>query len=430
MYMREEFLQYVWLHQRFNHENLFTTDGKEIQIIHQGFLNYDSGPDFSMAKILIDQILWSGNVEIHYNSSDWLKHKHQNNKAYDNVILHIVWKDDKVVNDLYQNKIPTLELKNKVENSLIAEYNNLLKSTHKIPCENYFCKIEPLIKHEMLDKAMASRLEVKSLEVLKILNKNNGDWEEMTYQLLGKNFGFKTNSAAMETICNKLSLKVLLKQAPNITQIEALLFGTSGLLDQYYTDEYPKQLKNEYNFLAQKHGLQQKKMTAQEWKFSKLRPANFPTIRIAELASIMAIHQHLFSKLIEAEQIESIIKLFKIKTSEYWHSHFIFDKSSPTKAKGLGLSSIYNIILNTVVPLLVCYAKEKGNQTYMDRAIRFLEQIPSEENHITKYFQTLGQKNSSAFESQAILELYNNFCKRKLCLNCSIGNNILKKNQN
>ena len=425
--MREEFLHYAWQHQLFNKDNLITTQGQKVSIYSPGFHNHHSGPDYSMSKIKIDQLEWHGNVEIHYRSSDWKNHQHHTDAAYDNVILHIVWKDDAPIKNLQQGYVPTIVLNNRIDPLLIAKFDELIKNKNKIPCENTFPEVDALVKLAMLDRVMAERLELKSDEVLQLLVKNNHDWEETTYQLLAKNFGFKVNSQAMLTLSEKLSLKILAKQTGKVFELESLLMGHAGLLDDYFKEEYPLALKKEYQYLAKKHDLLPSKMTGKEWKFSKMRPPNFPTIRLAELASLLANRQHLFSKILEADSFTMLSEIFKVSLSGYWDNHYVFDKPSASKPKSIGKSSIENLILNTVVPLLVCYSKEKSQQEHMDRAIQFLETIVAEQNNITTYWQSLGQPVKTAFDSQALIGLHNNYCKRKACLQCTIGNSILSK---
>lgn len=425
--MREEFLHYAWQHQLFNKEALLTTQGQAVNIYFQGYHNHHSGPDFSMAKIKIDQLEWHGNVEIHYRSSDWKNHQHHTDAAYDNVILHVVWKDDDPIKNLQLGIVPTLVLQNRIDPALVEKFDGLLKNKNRIPCENYFPKIDNLVKLSMLDRVMAERLEHKSGEVKILLHKNNNDWEETTYQLIAKNFGFKVNSQAMLTLSEKLPWKILAKQVPNVQALEALLLGHSGLLDEYFLEEYPLLLKNEYQYLAKKYHLLSSKMGGKEWKFSKMRPPNFPTIRLAELSSLLANRPHLFAQILEAKTYLELEKIFKVNLSGYWDSHYVFDKISPLKPKSIGKTSIENLILNTVVPLLVCYSKEKAQQEYMDKAIHFLESISAEQNHITSYWQSLGQPVNTAFDSQSLIGLHNDYCKVKACLRCNVGNTILSK---
>lgn len=425
--MREEFLHYVWKHQYYQALALTTTEGASISIIHPGYHNLNSGPDFSMGKILLDGIEWHGHIEIHYLASDWKRHGHRADAAYDNVILHVVWKNDVPLRDLHQRAVPTLELKDKINPKLIANYDSLLKARNKIPCEASFPAVDSLTKRAMLDRVMAQRLEIKSTEVQQLLTENGHDWEETTYQLLMKNFGFKVNAEAMLTLGKKLPLKVLMKHTSNRTQLEALLLGQAGLLLNYATDPYPLELKKEYDYLAKKYSLHEHKMTGSEWKFSKMRPPNFPTIRLAEVATIVSHHQQLFSKLLEAETFEKISALFRITLSEYWETHYVFDKPSPIRIKTMGKSSIENIVLNTVIPLLVCYAKEKDKDMLLERAEQWLEEINGEHNNITNYWQSLGQPVKSAFDSQSLIGLYNYYCLPKACLNCSIGAALLSR---
>jgi hypothetical protein len=425
--MKEAFLQYVWQHQLFNKVDLKTQDGNMLHIIYQGMLNHDSGPDFSMARIKIDNIEWLGNIEIHYKSSDWFKHAHTSDNAYANTILHVVWHHDKEVLDKHQKPLPTIVLKGLIDQKLINTYEQLLKNTFTIPCQSYFSKIPTLHWYSMLDKTMSQRLEFKAAQIANILHNNGQDWEETTYQILLKNFGFKTNADTFETLAQKTPHKIIKHLAPDQFKIEAILLGQSGLLVGQNENPYIHELEKEYRFLKAKYKHLGSALQAHEWKFSKLRPSNFPTIRIAQLASILAKWPSLFSEIIHSETTEAVKELFQSKVTEFWNTHYTLKKESPKSNHNIGSQSLENIILNTVVPLLACYAISKDQEQYMERALSFLQELSAEKNKITQYWSTLKMPIKSAFDSQASIHLFNHFCTQKKCLECTIGNEILKQ---
>ena len=423
--MSESFLHYIWQFQYFNKGNLLTTEGESVEIFNQGMLNKHAGPDFFNARIKIDQMEWVGNVEIHINASSWLDHHHDRDDAYENVILHIVWKNDKPVRRKDGSLLPTLELKNRVSEELILKYTKLINSPEAIPCSARFNSVNDLVKVSMLDKSLLQRLESKALIVTQILNANNLDWEETCYQLLARNFGFKVNADPFFQLAKSVPYKVLLKHADKLLQVEAILFGQAGFLDGEQSDEYYRLLQREYSILSNKFTLLDKKINRSQWRFLRLRPSNFPTIRLAQLSALLAEKKNIFSTIKEAATYQDLKKVFGVKQSYYWQHHFQFLKESKEMISGLGDMSIENIIINTVCPLLVAYGKAKDEQEWIDKAVSILQQIPAESNSIVKKWTSLDQSAKTAFDSQALIELYNNLCLKKRCLDCNIGVSIL-----
>ena len=424
--MHESFLYYVWQFQYFNRKDLKTTDGEKIEIFKTGILNTDSGPDFSNAKIKIGDLEWAGTVEIHTKASAWEDHHHDADKAYDNVVLHVVWQNDKPVFRADGSAMPTLELQPLVNDSLISEYKKLVNSPSSIPCEKSFPSVTEFVKLSMLDKALMQRLESKAGQVIQLFNHNQHDWEEITYQLLARNFGFKVNYEPFFQLSQAVPYKILLKHGDSLLQMEALLFGQAGFLDHALKHEYMKLLQREYQLLVGKYSLASMQLNKSIWKYLRLRPANFPTIRIAQFAALLNTNKNLFSRIIESENLQDLKALFNVTTSEYWHSHYRFGHKTVRSLSGLGDSSIDNLIINTVVPLLVAYGKHKDEQLFVDRAVNFLQHIQPESNKITKSWVELGLPAKSAFDSQALIELNNNFCLKRKCLSCTIGVTILK----
>jgi hypothetical protein len=430
--MKESFLHLIWKLQYFNKQNLITTQGENIHVLHPGILNHDSGPDFSNARIKIGDIEWYGNIEIHIKSSDWKLHHHHNDDAYNNVILHVTWNDDEPVRRDDGCLIPTIELKNKIDEKFILKYSLIINNKEEIPCLKHFSSVEEINKLSMLDKVIVERMQKKAGGVKELLIKNNNDWQETTFQVLAKNFGFKLNDEPFLRLARSLSLKSLLKHRDHLFQVEAILFGQAGLLDGKLNDEYPKSLKKEYDFLSHKFVTTGKKLQKSEWKFLRIRPANFPTIRIAEFASLIYHQSAAFTSLLDFEKVGEVKEVFKVKVSDYWKDHYMFDKRSEKKSdpSGMGEESIYNIIINSIVPFLFCYAKEKDNELYIERALKFLEGIPAEKNKITRIWNDAGLSIKNAFDSQGSIELFNSYCKVKNCLNCDIGVSIIKGKEN
>jgi Protein of unknown function (DUF2851) len=424
--MNESFLHYIWQYQYFDKTNLQTQEGESISIFKTGILNTNAGPDFSQAKIKIGTIEWVGNVEIHTKSSEWLNHKHSSDKAYENVILHVVWENDVEIKRGDGSIIPAIELKGRVDESLIKAYKKLINSPSSIPCEKSFPAVSDLIKLSMLDQALMQRLEAKAEIVHQLLKSNNGDWEETTYQLLLKNFGFKINSEPFLQLAKSLPYKVIQKHSANLPQMEALLFGQAGMLETKTKDEYISLLYREYEFLSKKYSLYESRINPAQWKFLRLRPANFPTLRIAQLSSILYAKKNLLSSFIEADSYEQLMNFFSASPSAYWQTHYHFAKKSKALVPDLGESSKQNLLINTIVPLLVAYSKAKDDARLMERAVEILQHIPAEVNKITKVWATLGVSVKSAFDSQALIEQYNNLCQKRQCLNCAVGASLLK----
>ncbi len=426
--MNEAFLHFLWQFQYFDKSCLQTTDNEVIQVTKIGRYNTNAGADFQDARILIGEVEWAGAVEIHLKSSDWNLHSHHSDAAYQNVILHVVWEDDKPILRSDNTKIPTLILSDKTDNTLIKKYSDLVESKTQIACQNQFQKVSDLKKYAMLDKVLMKRLEDKSLFVHQYLTENKQDWEETAYQVLAKNFGFKLNAEPFFRLSKALPLKVLAKHRDNLFQLEALLFGVAGFLSTTnFADEYHAKLAKEFQFLSAKYQLQNKVLGVHEWKFLRLRPANFPTVRLAQFARIIQENINLFSVLIHLDKVESVTKILKVKQSEYWQAHYVFGKKATGKVATLGSTSIENVIINTIVPLLVTYAKQKDDEIYLEKAIRFLEELPAEVNNITKHWQYFEVPMKTAFDSQAGIEWFNQFCQLKKCLSCEVGISLLRE---
>ncbi len=421
--MNEFFLHHLWKLKLFNFRDLQTTESESVEIIKTGLHNSDAGPDFFNAQVKIGDTLWAGNVEIHLKSSDWKKHEHEKDDAYNNVILHVVFEDDEPVKRKDGSLIPALELKGRFDERLWKNYTELLQSRKWIPCEHRISEVDEWTLNNWLDRLLTERLEIKTERIFSSLQMNGNNWEESFYQHLAKNFGFMINADPFERLAQSLPLAFLSKHKDHLNQLEAMLFGQAGMLENELNDEYAKELQKEYAFLKNKFKLEP--IPLHQWKFLRLRPVNFPTIRLAQFAQLVHQSSHLFSKILECENLQWMERYFEVEVSDYWHTHFVFDKISGCQRKHLGESAIQNILINTIVPFLFAYGRSRNSDIHEERAIRFLEEIPSENNSIITNWNQLGIESGSAYCSQALLQLKNVYCSEKKCLTCSIGNKII-----
>jgi hypothetical protein len=421
----EIILHHVWKYRLFSALKLETTAHEVIQILNVGLHNLDAGPDFSNAKIRIGETIWAGNVEIHLKSSDWLKHQHQKNKAYDNVILHVVWIADVPIYRTDFTEIPTLELKDLVSPKIISNYDHLKVNNDWIPCAQQLNFVDDLTKRICLDRMLMDRLSDKSALIEQLHQSLKGSWEDTFYVMMAKSFGFKVNSLPFEQLAKSLPQLILAKHKDKKLQIEALFFGVSGLLERKNKDDYPNALKKEYQFLKAKYNLYN--LEPQVWKFSKTRPDNFPTIRLAQFAALIIQSQHLFSKVVSIHDLKDFRAIFlDLPVNNYWENHFVFDKWVDKKSPGLGKNSIDSVLLNAIAPLLFFYGKQIGRDFYVNQSVKLLELIKPEQNNIVKGFKEIGFGAYNAFDTQALLQLKKTFCDHKNCLNCAIGIKILR----
>lgn len=424
--MSESFLHYLWQFQYFDKKELKTTAGDNLVIFKSGILNSDAGPDFSQAKLNVDGIDWAGSVEIHIMSSGWIDHGHHHDQAYENVVLHVVWEEDKPIYRNDGTSLPTLALKGRVDEQLMTKYQKLINNASVIPCEHSFRKSDSLLKLSMIDKALMKRLEDKANRVSSWLNQNNGDWEETAYQLLAANFGFKVNKEPFLQLAKALPYKIIQKHRDQPLQIEALVFGQAGFLVTKNKDEYITKLFREYEFLSRKYSLQSSQMNPAQWKYLRLRPANFPTLRLAQFATLLHSRKNIFSNLIEVVSHKDLQQFFELTPSAYWQTHYRFGKKAKRLVYNFGEESTNTVIINSVVPLLVAYGRSNDDWSFVDRAVNILQQVPTEKNRVVTLWKDLGYTSKSAFDSQGLIELYQNFCQSRQCLNCVIGSSILK----
>jgi len=421
---KEEFLHYLWQHKLFNFSALKTTDNQSIKILNSGQLQPNAGPDFFNAQIEIDGIKWAGNVELHIKTSNWLQHKHQNDEAYDNVILHVVYEADVELKRKNGENMPTLELKNLIDPKLEAKYLMLMESATWIPCNDHIAKVDDFTIKIMQDALVVERSSTKTLDIEIALKLNKNNWEETFYQFVAMGFGLKVNAEPFQMLARNSPLNILIKHKNNLSQIEAILFGNAGLLNQKLKDNYGKTMFEEYQFLKKKYDLTEQ--LPHSWKFSKIRPSAFPTIRIALLAQLIFQSNHLLSKILATKNVKDIYELFELKASSYWDKHYRFDNEAKTnKPKILGKTAIQLIAINVISPFLFVYGKQMGKNEIIDKALELLHALPKENNNVVRNWEDLGIDVKSAYESQAMLQLKNNFCAKKQCLRCQIGHKIV-----
>ena len=422
--MKEDFLHFVWKEQLFDKSNLLTEDGQPIIIIDKGQYNFDAGPDFFNCKISLDNIIWAGNIEIHLRSSDWYRHQHQEDYNYDNIILHVVLENDLGVHRKNGSLIPTISLKNRFYNESSIRYDRFFKTNSMVyPCMPHLASISEDILLAAFETALYERLNTKAALIQEQLQQTNNNWEESFYHLLGKSFGFKVNAVPLQLLTETIPLSILERESNELIKIESLLFGVAGLLNSYSNSSYQKKLNKEFKHQEKKYNLQS--LHPAIWKFGKLRPSNFPTIRIAQLAMLIFKQKRLFKKCITSNSIESLRKLFTTEASGFWITHFHFESRSEPITKQLGNDSINSIIINTVIPFCYAYGKHIGNTTIKNKAIEWLTQLPAEKNKYVKNWSYPIFKFSNALQTQGLIQLNNSYCAKNRCIHCKIGCNIL-----
>ena len=423
--MQEDFLHYIWKHKKFRFNNLETTTGESIVVTSVGQHNFNSGPDFFNAKIKVGDQLWAGNLEIHIKSSDWFLHSHEQDKAYDNVILHVVWEDDTEVFRKDNTPIPTLQLKDVVDVTMLNNYEKLFAKQNKwINCENDFPSTDDFVLTNWLERLYLERLERKSETINTLLVASKNDWESVFFKMLTKNFGLKVNGESFFSLGQSIDFSIIRKTQSNPHVLEAFLFGQAGLLKQDIENAYYLDLKNEYKFLKQKFGLQNNQVLPLQ--FFRLRPSNFPTIRLSQLANLYNKHQNLFSKVIELNEVEDFYELFKVSTSDFWETHYTFQKTSKTSIKKLSKSFVDLLLINTILPIKFCYAKQKGVEIDSE-IIKIATAITSEKNNIISAFNNLKKVSKSSLDSQALIQLKTEYCDKNNCLKCAVGNQFLNR---
>lgn len=419
----EQLLHYVWKHKIFSLKELKTTTGQQVEVIDTGLANTDAGPDFFNAKLKLDGVLWIGNIEIHERSSDWFKHGHHADAGYNSVILHIASEIDMEISRSNGERIPQIQLI--CPEAVRTNYKELLETDSYPPCYRIIPSLSPFTAHSWMSTLQMERFEQKATLLNERLKRCQGNWEDAFFITLARNFGFGLNGDAFETWAHQLPFRAVDKHRNDLFQIEAIFFGQAGILEDSDGDGYYLRLKKEYTYLQHKFGLIP--MDASLWRFLRLRPANFPHIRIAQLACLYHRAYGLLSRIMETETLQGVRDILKGGTSEYWLTHYTFGGSSPSRPKTLSNTSLDLLIINTVVTFLYAYGLHKGNRVLCARAGSFLEELKAENNYITRMWEQCGMKASNAADSQALIQLKKEYCDKKKCLYCRIGYEYLKR---
>lgn len=420
--MTEEFIQFIWKYGLFDRTGLFSDSGDEIQVISLGEHNGDSGPDFLNARLKIGSTIWAGNVEIHLRSSDWFLHGHDEDKAYDSVILHVVYQHNQSVIRTNGEIIPTLVLP--CNEKLFGSYRQLISRKGMIPCQERIKRVEPLLIDCWLSSLVIDRLRNKTEHIEEYLKLNRGNWEEAFYISLARSFGFGLNSSPFEMLARSVPLGILNRHRNNPLQVESILFGQAGFLSEgRIFPQYYGELRSEYVYFQKKYKL--KSIESHMWKFLRLRPVNFPTVRIALFAKLIQQSEGLFSHVLSCKNLQELKRFFTLQASAFWDTHYTFEQTSAPRVKTLGEDAFNSVVINTVVPFLFIYGSMNGGEATRNKAVELLNSIPAESNRITRKWELAGIHPSSAFYSQALIQLYTGYCNHRHCLSCSIGTNLI-----
>jgi len=416
--MTERLLQYIWQFQFFNLSDLRLVTGEILQIISPGKFNTNQGPDFLEAKIRIDQTTWAGNIELHLDEDDWIRHDHEHDPNYQNIILHVIW--NQAARSL---QLPTLNLGDKVSKLLLHRYEELMLNAGFVPCADSVLQVPDIVWQGWKERMLVERLERKSKNIIDCLHQSNEHWEEVFWWMIARNFGMKVNAEAFEALARSIPLNLLSKHKNQIHQLEAFLFGQAGLLNREFKEDYPAMLKKEYKFYKKKYRIRAIDIPIH---LLRMRPGNFPTIRLAQLAMLIQRSLHLFSVIKEVSSIRELRSLFLVTANDYWHYHYFFDDPSDYHEKKLGEEMFCNILINTIAPVLFAYGQHQKIEQFRKKALQWLEAAIPEKNAITRKWQDLGISNKTAADSQALIELKQQYCDPKRCLECAIGNQLLK----
>jgi hypothetical protein len=422
--MKEEFLHHVWQFKKFNTQGLTTVQGDPVEIVNGGQYLQLAGPDFFNAQVIIGGQKWAGNVEIHIKSSDWYLHSHERDTNYDNVILHVVWEHDIEVMRKDNSEIPVLELKQHIDPALLSNYNALASVKTWIYCEKELESMDSFVVNNWRERLFFERLERKALPIMELATATNADWEAVLFCFLAKNFGLNTNGEVFFEVAKSLPFSIVRKESFDAENIEALLFGRTAMLDGEYEDVYAKDLQGRYAYMMHKHQLEPAHVNSVE--YFRHRPDNFPTIRLSQLGQLYHTSQNLFSKIIEATTLTDLYDVFNVQAGAYWQTHYRFDKESPKKRKPLSRSFIDLLIINTVIPFKFAYGRSIGQEN-SEELVTLMQQLDAEKNAIIDKFKSFKVVTQSAYDSQALLQLKNEYCNHKRCLQCALGLELLKK---
>lgn len=417
--MTEQLLQFIWQFQHFNRSSLLTTDGDLIEVVVPGRLNRDQGPDFLDAQVRLNGTLFAGTVEVHLKTTQWKAHGHDGDANYRNVILHVVYEH----NGDAAPDVPVLELQSRIRGLLVEQYHEWMQGGDFIPCAASIVRTPALTWLAWKDRLLAERLMRKAAGIFLLLKGNGMHWEETAWWLLARNFGMPVNAEAFEALARSLPLRILSRHRGQIHQLEALLLGQAGLLTGPFREDYPKLLQREYIFLRKKYGLVP---IVQPVHFLRMRPPNFPTVRLAQLAMLLHVQARFFPLILEQEDADEVRRQLAVTANDYWHEHYRPDEPSAFRKKLLGRDAIDSVLVNTVAPLLFAYGSYQQEERFRSKALRWLSEAAAEDNTITRGFSALGISATSAFDTQALIELKTRYCDARRCLECAVGNALLR----
>ena len=425
--MKEAFLHYVWRTRRFRRDGLRAVSGEPVDVLQFGRYNLGDGPDFSEARVRIGDTVWAGHVEMHLRSSDWHRHRHQFDPAYDNVVLHVVWEDDEPVLNARGVQLPTLVLAELVDADIVARYEQLAAEEHAIPCQSRLADVPELVLSGWTERMTLERLERKTAELHALLTEKRGDWDAAFAHQLARCLGLPENAHAMDRLLRALPLSLLQRYRADQVALEALLLGTAGLLhaEVEYLDEYPRQLAREFEHLARKHALEP--MGREAWSFRGLRPASFPTMRLVQFAAVLRAQPRIFDPFLETGDPKLLASLLEHEPHAYWRTHYVPDRAGEPRRKVIGRAAAHAVLINAVAPLVFLYGRLQGRPELERRALDLLEALPPERNRVTRQWREVGIVAESAAESQALLTLRRAYCEPRRCLECAIGHCVLKR---
>lgn len=423
--MKEDFVQAIWKYQLLNSKVLISESGQVIKVQYPGFQHINSGPDFSNARLIIDNMLWVGNVEIHTKSSEWYNHHHHLDPAYNNVILHVVFEDD-LKPCLTENNfiLNTLVIKNYVDDAIMDKYSVLVEDMRQLPCSSWWNKIDDEIINHWLTRMCLDRFELKSKQYKARLKQLNEHWDQLFFEIVARQMGFHVNAEPMEQLAKSIKVEWIQKLIDQPESIEAIFFGQAGMLNRSFKDDYPQRLKSEYLFQKQKFNI--KSIAIESWKYARMRPNNFPNIRIAQLSAIFSNNPRFFTVCLDMDDLSEIQDFFKVQPNDYWSSHYLFDKESKNSTKVLGADSIDQLILNTICYLWFLYGDIKADLRFIDKSLSLMEDLKPESNRFVNVFSVCNFPIKNAMQSQGLRYLWENYCDEKKCLTCSIGIHGLK----
>ncbi len=402
-----------------------TVEGQRVVVERAGVPNDDAGPDFFDARVRVGETLWAGNVEVHVRASDWNLHHHSTDRAYDNVVLHVVYDCDSAVTLQGCHNLPTLCIAGHIPQAVWDNYEALMNPPRPLaaPCQEYLARLSPEAISQALEQMLEERLEKKCSQVRQLLVESHGGWEQCCYWLLAHYFGGRANGLPFELMARATDLNLLARWCDRPERIEAILMGQAGLLEGDFVDEYPRRLQADYRALRPAARLNP--IGGHLWKFFRLRPYGFPSIRISQFGRLLCASRNLFGRLLETPSTAALEQLFDVTAADYWTDHYQFDQPSPGKLKRLSSDFAQLLIINAWVPLLFEYGAQHGMPQYSDRAVDILQELRPESNRIMRQWAEAGIRPVSAAQSQALLQLRTGYCQRHDCLHCPIGNKII-----